>query len=77
MFSSQNPCAYKLHINSLLTIAQTTQYPTFVVYQTSFSRDFCQEVVWPYLLSRNMEEVYQHIHMDYKFVKALQAESRL
>jgi hypothetical protein len=69
--------AHILHLNSLLNIAQTTQYPTFVVYQTSFSRDSRQEIVWPYLLSRNMEEVYQHIHMDFMFVKALQMESRL
>ena len=69
--------AKKLDLNILFNIAQTTQYPTFVVYQTSFSRDSRQEVVWLYWLSRNMEEVHQHIHMDYKFVKALQMESRL
>ena len=49
----------------LLNIAQTTQYPTYVVYLTSFSRDSHQEIVWLYLLSRNMIEAYQHIYMDY------------
>jgi hypothetical protein len=46
-----------IYSNTLLNIAQTTQYCTFVVYQTSFSRDSRQEVVWLYWLSRNMEEV--------------------
>ena len=77
MFWSQNICIYILHSNSLFNIAQTTLYPTFVVYQTSFLRDSCQEVVWLYLLSRNMEEAHQHIHMDYMFVNALQMESHL
>ena len=67
-----------MHVYSKTTliIAQTTQYCTFVVYLTSFSRDSQQEV-WLYLLSRNMEELYQQIFMDYMFVKAWQMESRL
>jgi hypothetical protein len=66
-----------IYSNSLLSIAQATQYLTFVAYLTSFSRDSRQEIVWLYLLSRNMKEVYQQISMDYMFVKALQMESHL
>ena len=49
----------------------------YVVYLTSFSRDSHQEIVWLYLSSRNVEEVYQQIHMDYMFVKVLQMELHL
>ena len=45
-----------------------------VVYLTSFAKDFCQEIVLLYLLSRNIEEVYQQICIDYMFVQNLQME---
>ena len=53
--------------SSLLNIAHNTQYCTFAGYLSSFSRDSRRDIVWLYMLSRNMEEGYQHIYMDYMF----------
>ena len=67
------PEIWYMHIysNCSLNTAQTTQYPTSVVYQTSFSSDSCQEIVWYYYSSRNMQDVYQQIYMDYMLCEGL------
>ena len=54
-----------IYLNSLLKIAHTTQYRTFVVYLMSFSRDSHQEIVRKYLLLRDMKVAYKLICMDY------------
>ena len=53
----------QIYLNTTLNIAQNTQYRTFAVHLTSFSSDSRQEIVWLYLLSRNMKEVYQHLYL--------------
>ena len=57
---------------------QTTQYHTYEVYLMSFSWDSCQEIEWFCLLSRNLEEVYQHKYPHGLYaVMVLQMESIL
>ena len=78
MFSKQI-YGYKIHWNFSLNIAQTTQYPTYVVYLTSFSRDSHQEIVLLYFWYQGIwkRSIYIYIHMDHMFVKPLQMESLL
>ena len=63
--TTYNPCVFvDVPLPYSLITNKTTQYRTFVIYLTSFSRDSRQEIVWFYLLLRNMEEAHQQIHMD-------------
>jgi hypothetical protein len=59
-------------LDCLLNIAQTLTVSHICIKLTSFTKDSCQEIVLLYLLSRNMEEVYQQICMDDMFVQNLQ-----
>ena len=56
---------HMLHRKSILNIALTIQYPMYADYLMSFSKDSHQEIVRLYLLSRYMEEMYQHMYMDH------------
>ena len=56
--------AYISRLDCLLNIAQMLIVFHACSILTSFAKDLRQEIVLLYLLSRNMEEVYQQICMD-------------